>query len=229
MRDAPLALALDVPHLDTPAARDRLRAQAAYFLRQPSPALLAANAAGLVLARAVVGAFTPLDAAVFVATAAAWPLQEWLFHKVLLHARPRRVFGVVFDPVYARTHRAHHRRPWLVDRTLLPPPLVLALIPTQIAAWVVALPTVPLALTAAATYAASALLYEWTHYLAHAHYVPRSAYFRRIRRNHLRHHFKNEAYWYSFTVPHVDAWFGTDPADAPPSETARTLGVDDVE
>ena len=59
--------------------------------------------------------------------------------------------------------------------------------------------------------------------------MPRLPYYRRIWKNHRLHHFKSEGHWFSFTVPYVDAWLGTEPAvdSVATSETARTVGVDD--
>jgi len=119
---------------------------------------------------------------------------------VLLHRKPTKLLGHTLDPLFARAHRAHHRRPWIVEQTLLPVAVVLVLIPLQPLVWIL-WPSWHLGLTAGATYAASAVLYEWTHYLCHSHYVPRSDYYRRIWKNHRLHHFKNENHWFSFTVP----------------------------
>ncbi|MDP2343980.1 MAG: sterol desaturase family protein [Deltaproteobacteria bacterium] len=222
-----MLLATSHPHLDSPTARSSLTAQAAHFFTYASPLILLVNALGLLTARVAVGGLQWLDAPVLVVTAAWWPLQEWLFHRVLLHMKPRRVLGMKLDPVFARAHRAHHRRPWIVEQTLIPVGTLAVLVPAQ-ALWLL-VPSEPLALTAAATYAASALLYEWIHYLCHSHFVPRSTYYRRIHRNHRLHHFKNERFWFSFTVPSVDTLFGTDPAAeaVPISDTVRTLGVDE--
>ena len=54
-----------------------------------------------------------------------------------------------------------------------------------------------------------ALAYEWTHYLTHTSYVPRGRYYARICRAHRLHHFKDEGFWYGFTLPFVDALLRT--------------------
>lgn len=43
------------------------------------------------------------------------------------------------------------------------------------------------------------LAYEWTHYLIHSDYKPKTALYRAIWRNHRHHHFKNEHYWFTVT------------------------------
>jgi hypothetical protein len=68
-------------------------------------------------------------------------------------------------------------------------------------------------------------VYEWIHYLIHTAYVPRTAVYRRVWRNHRLHHFKNERYWHGITNTVADRVLGTmpDQRDIPRSETARTL------
>ena len=69
--------------------------------------------------------------------------------------------------------------------------------------------------------------YEWTHLLVHTRYRPKSRYYKRLARNHRRHHFRNEDYWMGITSNLGDRMFGTYPKDSksvPLSDTARTLG-----
>jgi sterol desaturase/sphingolipid hydroxylase (fatty acid hydroxylase superfamily) len=68
-------------------------------------------------------------------------------------------------------------------------------------------------------------IYEWTHFLIHTAYRPRSRYYRSIRRGHRLHHFKNEHYWHGITNTVSDRVLGTAPDQraVPKSATARTL------
>jgi hypothetical protein len=68
-------------------------------------------------------------------------------------------------------------------------------------------------------------VYEWTHFLIHTAYRPRSRYYRAVWRNHRLHHFKNERYWHGITNNISDRVLGTNPDQAavPRSRTARTL------
>ena len=43
------------------------------------------------------------------------------------------------------------------------------------------------------------LCYEWTHYLIHSDYKPKTRVYRAIWRNHRNHHYKNEHYWFTVT------------------------------
>ena len=83
--------------------------------------------------------------------------------------------------------------------------------------------------TALATMTTFLFGYEWTHFLIHSPYVPRSRIFRAVWRAHILHHYKNEKYWFGVTNPIADHVLRTFPAKAsvPSSPTARTLGVDD--
>jgi hypothetical protein len=68
--------------------------------------------------------------------------------------------------------------------------------------------------------------YEWTHYLLHSDYRPRSRWYRSVWRNHRLHHYKNEHYWFTVTTAATaDRLFGTypDPATVPTSPTVRDL------
>ncbi|KAI7842074.1 hypothetical protein COHA_004270 [Chlorella ohadii] len=68
-----------------------------------------------------------------------------------------------------------------------------------------------LAVTASVAYFAMGLLYEYTHFIVHTRYLPRSKLAKAIRMHHMLHHTRNEAYWLAFIVPQVDAMFGTAP------------------
>ena len=74
------------------------------------------------------------------------------------------------------------------------------------------------------------LWYDMTHWWTHAG-KPRSAWGKLVRRNHMRHHFKHERYWFAFTWPYFDTWFGTDPdpKTIETSPTVRTLFADHPE
>ena len=168
------------------------------------------------------------DAIVLVGVLIYWPLQEWFFHWTLLHMKPKRLGPFTVDPYFAQTHRHHHRNPWKIETAMLPLRVLLMIAPFHLAFWWLVAPTTGVMLTGIAAFTAATLVYEWTHYLTHTPYRPRGRYYRWIRRNHRMHHFRNEAYWHSFTAPFLDTAFGTgpEPSEVPRSETCHTLGVD---
>jgi hypothetical protein len=217
-----------------PRAEARTLPQAAaLFFRFRSPKLLALAVLLPLAVRVIAGGFTIWDPILALAIVPLWSIQEWWMHKHLLHAKPRKVFGRLVDPTFAKRHRAHHRRPWSLSEVFLPSSVVLLAFPVSVALWMAALPTVPLALTAITAYSMMALAYEWTHFLTHTPYKPKSRYYAKICRGHRLHHFKNEQYWYGFTIPYVDDVLRTSPDQSAieVSPTVRTLGVtsDDLE
>lgn len=212
-----------------PRSITTLQAALAVFLTFASPRMLAIQ---LVVALGIRPIFGPPglgDLLIVAAVAIYWPLQEWFLHRYVLHMRPRELLGLRIDPIAARYHRAHHREPWRLEYVFLPGRMIVAMIPAHVALWLWLAPSHALALTGIAAFGGAALFYEWIHYLTHTFYRPRSAYYREIWRGHRLHHFKNERYWYGFTVPLVDRLLGTapDPGSVPNSETCATLGIDD--
>lgn len=207
-----------------------LRGAARLFFRFGSPRMLAASVGIWSAIRFAFGPVGVWDLAIVLGVAMWWPMQEWVLHVAVLHFRPRTIAGRRIDPYAARVHRWHHRNPWVLEGLFLPVKVLLVLTPIHAALWWWAMPQTAFALTGVTAFTAAALIYEWTHYLAHVPYVPRTAYVRRIRRHHQLHHFKNEHYWHAFTVPAIDGLMGTgpDPNDVERSETVRTLGVDDA-
>jgi hypothetical protein len=204
-----------------------LREATQVFFSRRGPRLLAKNVAATWAVRACLGPPSITEVPVVASIAAWWPFQEWLAHKYLLHFVPReKKDGSRVDLMVARIHRAHHRDPNDFDLTLLPVQVVRAGIP---ASYVVALATSfgspRRAASGAATWATMMLLYEWTHFLVHTGYRPKTKFFRRVRRNHRHHHYHNESYWLSFTWPDVDRWLHTEPEakSVPHSDTARNL------
>ena len=64
-------------------------------------------------------------------------------------------------------------------------------------------------MTAAAAGCAGLLWYEWAHLLFHTGYRPRTSWFRRLRTNHRRHHYRDERRWLGVTSMIVDRLAGT--------------------
>lgn len=191
-----------------------LRQAARVFFSRRGPKTIAGIAATLWGTRALLGPPGPSDVVAAVAAVAVWPFQEWVMHKHLLHIEPRTILGRRFDPEFARLHRIHHADPRAIDTTLLPLRTIFTGLPISSAAWLLVFGPTRAAVTAMATYSTMALFYEWTHFIVHTNVKPRTAYGARVRKNHRLHHFRHEHYWFAFTLPLVDRWFGTDPDPA---------------
>jgi hypothetical protein len=201
------------------------------FWRYPSPWIISGYLAASLVARVVVGGWSWLDLLAPLVFLAVFPVVEWLIHVFILHWRPRTVAGVEVDTLLARDHRRHHADPRDV-------PLVF--VPWRALLWVVALPGLAIPLGAGAllgaelsvtlsfvlTLAVVLLTYEWTHYVIHSDYRPRTRAYKAIWRNHRLHHYKSEHYWFSVTTSGTsDRLLGTypDPASVPTSPTAKDL------
>lgn len=205
--------------------RDLREALTAFF-RYPSPLILLAAFLGSLAVRAHLGGWSAWDALAIAAPCLLWPFLEWTLHRYVLHLRPFSLAGLRVDFDFARKHRAHHREPWIPELIFLPPYLHLLLAPLLVALAFALLPP-GLAASVLMGLFGITLVYEWTHFIVHTRIQPKSRFAQRIFRNHRMHHFRNENYWYSFTVPAIDRAFGTGPEHArvPRSDTVRTLGV----
>ncbi len=214
------------------------RETARAFFGQPSPRVITAAVAVAFIARLLAGAPSWADLAVVAATLVLVGPVEWFIHLFLLHAPEdawtSRRLGT------GSGHRQHHLDPPAVEWLLLRG-LDAAVFVVMIALWT-ALWSIPalavfglavggqglLAPYITALLAAFVALghYEWTHLLVHTRYRPRTRYYRRLARNHRRHHYRNESYWLGVTSNLGDRIMRTYPADTsdiPLSDTARTL------
>jgi len=205
------------------------------FRAKRSPKLIAGAIAVTLIVRLVVGGFSWRDLVAAAAMLVIYPFGEWAIHVYLLHLKPFKFRGERVELATARAHREHHEEPNDLYMILLAPsealalmflavPLVPALVGVAIALAGGAVPYGAL-LTGVLTGQVLVAVYEWTHFLIHTAYRPRSRYYRSIWRNHRLHHFKNEHYWHGITNTIGDRAMGTlrDQRDVPKSQTARTL------
>lgn len=200
------------------------------FWRHPSPWLVTATLAAAWSARGVVGDWGLGDLLVPVVLVATFPVLEWLIHVFVLHWKPRQVGPVTLDSLLAREHRRHHADPRDIPLVFIPWPVFFWLLPLLAVIGLVVFPLVGASVGTGLTYvgamATLGILYEWTHYLIHSDYKPRTRVYKAIWRNHRLHHYKSEKYWFSVTSSGTsDRLFGTypDPATVPTSPTAKNL------
>jgi hypothetical protein len=202
---------------------------AAIFARYGSPRIILVAAAAGITARIVIGQWSLGDLIVCAGILLVEPFVEWMLHVFLLHFRPRSIVGMRIDPIFAKRHRMHHRDPRNIPLVFVPLPVLFGLLAILFAIAWFAFPTRAMSMTAFATFTSFLFGYEWTHYLIHSPYVPRTPLFRTVWRAHILHHYKNEKYWFGVTNPVADYVLRTHPAKeaVESSPTARTLGVDD--
>ena len=206
------------------------------FFRKRSPWLIAAAIALAAAARLWLGDIGWRDAVAVAAMLAVYPFAEWAIHVYVLHMKPFEVGGRKIDPAAARGHREHHGAPndlglinlepsEVAQLLLITDPLVVGL--GALLVGLVAGP-VPIAVALSALLTGYVLvgIYEWTHFLIHTAYQPKTRYYRAAWRNHRLHHFKNENFWHGITSTIGDRLLGTlpDQSDVPRSPTARALG-----
>lgn len=198
------------------------------FVRHRSARVLLFVSAAAWVARGALGGWSAWDALIPVVILALEPFTEWAIHVVLLHWKPREVLGRRVDPLIARKHRAHHRDPKDAELVFVPIQVLLPSLAVGGALYLALLPNVALGLTTMAASFTMFAVYEWTHFLIHSTYRPKSRVYRYVWRAHRLHHYRNERYWFGVTMHLADHVLGTFPAkDAvPASPTARTLGAD---
>jgi len=198
----------------------------AEFWRHPSPYILSVPLVVAIVGRVLAGPGEWWELLVPVGLIAIMPVVEWFIHVCILHWKPRRIAGLKVDPLLSRKHRAHHRDPRSIPLVFIPWQVELAVIPSAfLIAWAVT-PTWSSMFTLLVADLVLLSAYEWTHYVLHSDYRPKSAWFRSVWRNHRLHHYKSEHYWFTVTTAATaDRLFGTypDPATVPTSPTARNL------
>jgi hypothetical protein len=212
-----------------------LGAAAREFAPKWSPRMIAVAIAVALALRIAIGDFGWPDAVAAAAMLVVYPFGEWAIHVYLLHLRPFEFRGRRIDLPTARAHREHHEQPNDLTMILLGPTelaeLLLLAVPAVVAlgSLIVSLAAGPVPIgpivTAVLTGYVAVGIYEWTHFLIHTAYRPRSRYYRTIWRNHRLHHFKNERYWHGITQNVSDRVLGTNPEQSTVrrSRTARTL------
>ena len=216
------------------AELDRLGACWREFMTHFSPRAVLAATVVAVGARVYVGQWSWRDVIPPLALLAAQPFVEWVIHKYLLHLPPFELRGRKVELYGSIQHRNHHLSPSDLDRVLLKLievtsfivqiAIAIALV-TLAVALPLGAPVLPLALTGIVFSYLGLFRYEWSHFLIHTPYVPRSRWYRTIWRNHRLHHFKNEGYWMGVSSNVGDRVLGTNPDQrtVPRSPTARTL------
>jgi hypothetical protein len=196
------------------------------FWRHPSPWMISTSLAAAVVARVVVGGGAWWELVIPVALVALFPVIEWVIHVMILHWRPRTLGPVRIDSLLARDHRAHHADPRDIPLIFIPWRALLWLLPAYVVVALLAMPSTASALSLLVSVYGLKLGYEWTHYLVHSDYRPRSRWYRSVWRNHRLHHYKNEHYWFTVTsAGTADRLLGTypDPSTVPTSPTVRAL------
>jgi sterol desaturase/sphingolipid hydroxylase (fatty acid hydroxylase superfamily) len=135
-----------------------------------------------------------------------WTLTEYWLHRVIFHFEPEDGVGARLHWIM---HGVHHDHPNDPMRLVMPPSVSIPLSALFYLAFHVVLGGT-YALAFGAGFLAGYLFYDMTHYYVH-HFRPRSRLGRRLRQQHMRHHFQDDTRGFGVSAPWWDYVFGTAP------------------
>lgn len=191
------------------------------FLAHGSPRVLLVAVFLAIGYRLSLGGWSWWDIAPIAGILAFWPIQEWLIHVNILHYRPIRFLGRIWDFRVPRSHREHHADPWNYKILFIPMHSYLYSLPILVGLWYLVTPTPQLAWTGIAAHVLLALHYEWIHYLVHTRVRPKTRFYQHLWDNHRLHHFKNERYWFGVTRTEADWLLRTQPSPRDVATSAK--------
>lgn len=138
-----------------------------------------------------------------------WTLTEYGLHRFVFHFKPRNKWQEKLSFLF---HGIHHVQPMVKTRLVMPPvvSIPLALLFYHFYAFVCGTlcgqPHWVYPLFAA--FLAGYIMYDMTHYSIH-HFDFKSSYFKMVRQNHMRHHWKTQDKRFGVTNTFWDFCFGT--------------------
>jgi sterol desaturase/sphingolipid hydroxylase (fatty acid hydroxylase superfamily) len=210
------------------------------FRGNRSPWIIGAAIVAAAAARIAVGGFSWRDVVAAAAMLVIYPFGEWAIHVYLLHMPPFELRGKSYYLPTSKAHWAHQKQPTDLGMILLEPREVVALlglaVPVSVALSGLLVWPIPggepwgALVTELLVGYVLVGVYEWTHFLIHTAYRPRSRYYRNVWRTHRLHHFKNEHFWHGITNTVADRALGTNPdqREVERSRTARNLDISRV-
>jgi dihydroceramide fatty acyl 2-hydroxylase len=151
--------------------------------------------------------YGPIELALLVALGLLiWTLTEYWLHRLVFHWEPDNAFG---RRMHFIIHGIHHDHPNDKLRLVMPPAVAIPLAALFFLAFTL-LFGAPAAYPLFAGFIAGYLFYDYTHYYVH-HFVPKSEFGKRLREQHMRHHFQDHRYGYGVSSPIWDVVFRTLP------------------
>jgi dihydroceramide fatty acyl 2-hydroxylase len=145
-----------------------------------------------------------------------WTLTEYWLHRVVLHLEPERGLGARLHWMF---HGAHHEHPNSPEFVVAPPIVSVPLGALFCLAFFVVLGS-PAWLAFASGFIVGYVVYDVTHYRLHQG-RPRTWIGRKLREQHMRHHFQDGTRSFGVTAPWWDHVFGT----ARPRRRGRRAGA----
>jgi dihydroceramide fatty acyl 2-hydroxylase len=171
------------------------------------PALIFVPVIGLCLWTGIDRGQSALTAVLLVAGGlAVWTLTEYWLHRLLFHWQPSFRYG---DRLHFIIHGVHHDHPNDPLRLVMPPAVSIPLAALFFWAFTLIFGT-PAAYPLFAGFIAGYLFYDYTHYHVH-HHTPTTTLGKRLREQHMRHHFQDHHYGFGVSSPLWDVVFRTLP------------------
>jgi hypothetical protein len=152
-----------------------LRGAFVFFVRQPSPWIMALAISVFLATRIMAGRWRIADLIVALAVAASWHIQERLMHEYVLHMKARPLFGATLAKRLSKHHQRHHRDPWRTETLFIIRRAFLFTLPGVFGVLFAITRDIRLALSGSCAYFVTLLSYEWVHCLIHTSYEPRTA------------------------------------------------------
>jgi dihydroceramide fatty acyl 2-hydroxylase len=135
----------------------------------------------------------------------AWTLAEYWLHRLFFHWKPPGKWG---ERLHFLVHGVHHTWPRDKYRLVMPPAVSIALYFIFLGLFVLTLGRHAFAFHAG--FVVGYMFYDLTHYYLH-HFAPKSDYGRRLKKNHMLHHFKDPEHRFGVSNMVWDKVFGTGP------------------
>lgn len=139
-----------------------------------------------------------------------WTIAEYWLHRLFFHWKAPGRWG---ERLHFLVHGVHHMWPRDKYRLVMPPAVSISLYFIFLGIWLVTLGPV-YTWGFHSGFVVGYMFYDLTHYYLH-HFNPRSDYGRRLKKNHMLHHFKDPSKRFCVSNMVWDRLFGTGP-------TART-------
>ncbi len=135
-----------------------------------------------------------------------WSLAEYWLHRLVFHWQPDHRLG---SRLHFIIHGVHHDHPNDKLRLVMPPGASIPLAILFLALFSATFGT-PLAYPLFAGFILGYLGYDYTHYYVH-HFTPKTSVGKRLREQHMRHHFQDHTRGYGVSSPLWDFVFRTLP------------------
>jgi dihydroceramide fatty acyl 2-hydroxylase len=136
---------------------------------------------------------------------AFWTLTEYWLHRLIFHWEPDNAVG---RRMHFIIHGIHHDHPNDRMRLVMPPSASIPLAVLFFLGFYLVLGDA--AFPAFGGFMLGYLGYDYTHYYVH-HFVPKSSLGKKLREQHMRHHFQDHRFGYGVSSPLWDVAFRTLP------------------